>query len=145
MRASYQPSQAVLKQETLCSAAPGRIEHKVLRKMNEPRIHFAIVCASIGCPRLLNEAYVPDKLEGQLVANSRDFFSRSQNLKFDQSKNQLQLSSIMKWFADDFGTDTTAQVHAIKPYLPEGIKDNVSKRSFSVGYLDYDWNLNEQK
>ena len=65
------------------------IEHKVLRKMNEPRIHFAIVCASIGCPRLLNEAYVPQKLEQQLATNSTDFFSRSRNLQFDQASNQL--------------------------------------------------------
>ena len=63
------------------------IEHQVLRKMGEPRIHFAIVCASIGCPRLLNEAYVPDRLEEQLAMNTRDFFSRPQNFQLDKSGN----------------------------------------------------------
>ena len=52
------------------------IEHAVLRKMGEPRIHFAIVCASHSCPRLLNRAYTADRLEAQLAANSKDFFCK---------------------------------------------------------------------
>ncbi len=79
------------------------IEHQVLRPMGEPRIHFAIVCASIGCPRLLNEAYNGERLEEQLTRNTTDFFSRAQNLQVDAAGNTLGLSSIMSWFGEDFG------------------------------------------
>ena len=121
------------------------IEHKVLRKMNEPRIHFAIVCASVGCPRLLNEAYKPDKLENQLVLNSTDFFSRDRNLQFVRSTNQLKLSSIMKWFGSDFGSDTNRQISAVLRYFPEPVRQAVKERGISrVDFLDYDWNLNSQ-
>ncbi len=121
------------------------IEHEVLRKMNEPRIHFAIVCASIGCPRLMNKAYTADQLENQLTTNATDFFSRSQNLQVDAKNSKLNLSAIMNWFGTDFGNSTAAQVKTISPYLPEEAKTLVSKGKFSVGYLDYNWKLNTQK
>ncbi len=121
------------------------IEHEVLRKMAEPRIHFAIVCASIGCPRLLNQAYVADRIDEQLTLNSRDFFSRKQNLTFDTRGRQLQLSAIMKWFATDFGSDREAQIQKVASWFPDEAKDFVTSSSFSISYLDYDWNLNERK
>ncbi len=120
------------------------IEHKVLRKMNEPRIHFAIVCASVGCPRLLNEAYTAEALERQLSSNTVDFFSRSRNLKFDAGRKQLQLSAILDWFGRDFGSSQTAQIRAIAPYFPADIKTIVRNGGYSVSYQDYDWNLNSQ-
>ena len=121
------------------------IEHKVLRKMNEPRIHFAIVCASIGCPRLLNQAYTAADLEKQLAINTKDFFSRSQNLNYNASKNKIEMSAIMKWFGTDFGPDTATQLAKVGPYLPEQVQQVVRQGGYSVGYLDYDWNLNVQK
>ncbi len=121
------------------------IEHKVLRKMGEPRIHFAIVCASIGCPRLLNEAYVANRLEDQLTTNATDFFSRSRNLQINQSKRELRLSSIMSWFGSDFGQSQEQQLQAISPYFPETAKQFVESGDIRVSYLDYDWNINEQR
>ena len=121
------------------------IEHKVLRQMNEPRIHFAIVCASISCPRLLNEAYTAAKIENQLVTNTTDFFSRSQNLTIDQRSSSLKLSAIMSWFGTDFGDTTAKQIEAIGPYFPEAAKTFVSSGKYSVKYLDYNWKLNAQK
>ena len=87
-----------------------QIEHDILRKMGEPRIHFAIVCASIGCPRLLNEAYVPSRVQQQLETKSRDFFSRSQNFRYDQRNRHFFLSSILSWFGEDFGRNQAAQL-----------------------------------
>ena len=121
------------------------IEHKVLRQMNEPRIHFAIVCASISCPRLLNEAYTAAKIENQLVTNTTDFFSRSQNLTIDQRSSSLKLSAIMSWFGTDFGDTTAKQIEAVGPYFPEAAKAFVSGGKYSVKYLDYNWQLNAQK
>ena len=119
------------------------IEHEVLRKMKEPRIHFAIVCASIGCPRLFNEAYVPQRLEEQLVTNTRDFFSRRQN--FQVSGSTIKLSSILDWFGSDFGSDQAAQLRAISPYVPSSAQAALKQRGVRVSYLDYDWGINEQK
>lgn len=121
------------------------IEHKVLRKMNEPRIHFAIVCASIGCPRLLNEAYIAEKLEQQLATNTIDFFSRAQNLQVDPKSRTLKLSSIMNWFGEDFGKPETAMMISVKDYLPSAAAEIVENGNFRLSYLKYDWSLNEQK
>ena len=121
------------------------IEHKVLRKMNEPRIHFAIVCASIGCPRLLNEAYSAEKMEKQLVVNTKDFFSRSQNLQIDTNSRKIKLSQLLDWYGSDFGGDINTQLTAYQKYWPAEAVQAVASGGFSVDYLSYDWNLNAQK
>lgn len=121
------------------------IEHKVLRKMNEPRIHFAIVCASIGCPRLLNEAYVPDRLEEQLDRNTKDFFARSQNFRYDSAKRRFYLSAILNWFATDFGDNRKAQLKTMAKWLPSApARKAAEENTVRVSFLSYDWDLNEQ-
>ena len=121
------------------------IEHKVLRKMNEPRIHFAIVCASIGCPRLLNEAYVADRLEEQLERNAKDFFTRSRNFRYDSAKRRFYLSAILDWFATDFGRNRAAQLKTIAKWLPSTqARKAAEENAVRVSYLSYDWDLNEQ-
>jgi hypothetical protein len=122
-----------------------QMEHEVLRKMGEPRIHFAIVCASRSCPRLLNEAYAADKLDAQLTTNSKAFFANSGNFQHDPARRQFRLSSILKWFGEDFGGDQAAQLRAIAPYLPtRAAYDAAAANSVSVSYLSYDWGLNDQ-
>ena len=113
----------------------GEIEHEVLRKMNEPRIHFAINCASVSCPKLLNEAFSSLKLEQQLYRLTCDFLS-------DKSKNQLNgkktmLSKIFQWYVKDFGSFDD-RINFFKKYGDETISKKTSFR-----YLPYDWNLNE--
>ena len=122
------------------------IEHKILRKFGEPRIHFAIVCASHSCPRLLNEAYRASDLETQLVENSTTFFANSGNFQHDIKKRQFRLSSILSWFGSDFGPDQQTQLKSIAPYLPtESAQRAARNNSVSVSYLKYDWSLNDQK
>jgi len=119
------------------------IEHEVLRKMGEPRIHFAIVCASHSCPRLFNEAYTGEKLEQQLVTNSRSFFANQENFRY--AGGTFYLSSIMKWFATDFGIDRAAQLRSIAPYLPDRVLQQAAATGNGrISYLDYDWSLNDQ-
>jgi hypothetical protein len=121
------------------------IEHQVLRKMSEPRIHFAIVCASIGCPRLLNEAFAADKLDEQLDRNAKDFFTRSRNFRFDANTNTFYLSSILDWFGEDFGGSQSAQLKKISLWMPSGGARDVAVKGLGrVKFLDYDWNLNSQ-
>ena len=121
------------------------MEHQILRKMSEPRIHFAIVCASIGCPRLLNEAYTADRINEQLEINSKDFFARTQNFRYDQSRKQFYLSSILDWFGEDFGNSQAEQLRRISTWLPNAAAQSAAKQnSVSVSHLEYDWKLNQQ-
>lgn len=122
-----------------------QMEHEILRKMGEPRIHFAIVCASRSCPRLLNEAYTADKLEQQLMLNTKVFFANEGNFQYDPQRRTFQLSSILKWFGEDFGSTQAEQLRTIAPYLPNrAAYDAAVANSVSVSYLDYDWGLNDQ-
>lgn len=120
------------------------IEHKRLRPMNEPRIHFAIVCASIGCPRLLNEAYTPERLDEQLDRNARHFFAQPQNFRVDPATGVVSLSSILKWFGEDFGPNEAAVLATISRWVPESARDLLIRPQDSVRYLEYNWALNEQ-
>ncbi|QDS94516.1 hypothetical protein FF011L_32950 [Roseimaritima multifibrata] len=122
-----------------------QMEHEILRKMGEPRIHFAIVCASRSCPRLLSEAYTSAELDGQLTANAKVFFANSGNFQYDVNGRKFRLSAIMDWFGEDFGRDQAAQLRTIAPYLPSrAAYDAAIGNSVSVSYLDYDWGLNDQ-
>lgn len=120
------------------------IEHQILRKMDVPQIHFAIVCASVGCPRLLNEAYTSEQVHQQLERNSRDFFERAQNFRY--SDGRFQLSAILDWFGRDFGGSQAEQLQAISAWLPTPeAREAAAAGRGDVRYLKYDWNLNEQQ
>lgn len=119
------------------------IEHQVLRKMGEPRIHFAIVCASVGCPRLLNEAYVPSRLNEQLTTNARDFFSRPQNFAIDV-QGTMHVSAILDWFGSDFGANQQERFRYLAPYLPENARQHAVQPGTRVTFQDYNWSLNDQ-
>lgn len=120
-----------------------QIEDDQLRKLQEPRIHFAIVCGAKGCPRLRDEAYTADRLESQLTNNSRDFFSDPSKFKFEPATNQLRLSPILQWYADDFGSDAAERLKKIAPYLPDAVRVNLgSKTQTTIEYLEYDSRTN---
>jgi hypothetical protein len=121
------------------------IEHEVLRKMDEPRIHFAIVCASIGCPRLLNEAYVADRLDEQLASNTRAFLADPTKFRFEASQRVFHLSKIMEWYGDDFGASHAEQLKSLSSYMPtDEARRLAAAGEGRVSFLEYDWNLNDQ-
>lgn len=111
------------------------IEHKILRKMDEPRIHFAIVCASESCPKLLNKTYSANNLEEQLSIATKDFLSDAS--KNELSENSIKLSKIFKWFAKDFKTDGSI-IDFLNQYSEVTINENAKK-----SYKDYSWDLNQ--
>lgn len=122
-----------------------QIEHEVLRKMGEPRIHFAIVCASVGCPPLRDEAYAADRIDEQLTENARRFFANPARFRADVGGREISVSPILKWFAGDFGADQAAQMRAIAPYLPDVAGRRLAESGHAtVRYLDYDWGLNDR-
>ena len=123
------------------------IEHKILRQMNEPRIHFAIVCASISCPSLSNEAFNSNKLEVQLEKSVKKFINDSARNHFDLKNRKAYISKIFSWFNEDFGTSDDNILKFISNYLPYDIQEDLKKNfaNWSIVYKSYDWNLNEIK
>ena len=113
------------------------IEHDILRKMGEPRIHFAINCASYSCPKLWNEAFIPEKVEQQLDQVAHDFVNDPTKNRFEQ--DEAQLSKIFKWYKGDF-TEDVSLLEYINQYLNDPINKNTD-----IDYLDYDWSLNDAK
>ena len=111
------------------------IEHNILRKMNEPRIHFAIVCASKSCPKLLNAPYLPSKLELQLTVATEDFLS--DETKNNISKDYIKISKVFKWFSNDFEQNGNL-IDFLNQYASIEISPK-AKRSFN----NYNWELNE--
>jgi hypothetical protein len=122
-----------------------QIEHEVLRKMREPRIHFAIVCAAKGCPRLRKEAYTAKDLESQLTDDAKTFFADRSKFTYDPARRTIAVSSILKWFGEDFGASQAQQMRAIAPYLPDTDARRLAEGGQArVTYLDYDWGINDQ-
>lgn len=127
------------------------IEHSLIRgsgRYNDPRIHFAVNCASIGCPALRAEAYVADRLNAQLEDATQNFLS-------DRTRNRiesdvLKVSSIFKWYGSDFekgwrGANTLGQFLALyrEPLaLNADTASHLSAGKLDIEFLDYDWRLN---
>ena len=111
------------------------IEHKILRKMDEPRIHFAINCASLSCPKLLNQAFTSNRLENQLKSVTDDFINNQEKNKI--TSEVAKISKIFKWFSSDFGS---------RKELIEFINMHsklIINNSTKIYFLSYDWSLNE--
>ena len=103
--------------------------------MNEPRIHFALNCASFSCPKLLNEAYTEDKLDQQLDMAAKEFINDpSRNII---SENKVQLSKIFKWYKKDFENNGS-----LISYLNQYLKFSISPDT-NIEYIKYNWSLNE--
>ncbi|MCZ6468869.1 MAG: DUF547 domain-containing protein [Candidatus Dadabacteria bacterium] len=136
------------------------IEHETLRKkFNEPRIHMAINCASISCPDLRNEAYTPEKLEEQLADASTNFVNNpDKGVYVNEQSGKVKLSKIFKWFGDDFinnygskklfnnySLKENAALNFTSEYIEsEEVKEYLMNNKLKIGYLGYDWHLNEQ-
>ncbi len=115
------------------------IEHNIIRKrFDEPRIHFALVCAAASCPKLRNEAYSSERLESQLEEQAFDFFNNP--YKNEISTDRLTLSKLLSWYKADFLQNSSS----IQAYVGQYTKVKVAPDA-KIGYMDYSWNLNEQK
>ena len=118
------------------------IEHDILRqKFDEPRIHFALVCASIGCPLLRNEAYVSDRLQIQLEEDARRFINNPDQVFYQPTEQTLYCSKIFKWYEKDFLEVANSIPEYIQTYLSSDI---LLDTTTPIEYLDYDWSLNQR-
>ena len=118
-------------------------EKEHIRTLDEPRIHFAIVCASASCPPLRSEAYLPQMLDEQLDDSARRFLNDSAKNRYDLDSGVAHVSKIFKWFAEDF----EAAAGSVQRYMAAFVDDEevaaaLRKDRFKLRYLKYDWSLN---
>ncbi|MBS1867838.1 MAG: DUF547 domain-containing protein, partial [Acidobacteria bacterium] len=125
------------------------------RDLHDPRIHFAIVCASASCPKLQRFAYTREKLEGQLAEDARGFLADpKRGLRYDAARNDLFLSPILKWYAGDFTGQSSFWARAkatvsgsellefVARYAPAEVAAAIKAHPPAVHYFDYGWSLN---
>ncbi|MBC8755470.1 DUF547 domain-containing protein [Kordia sp. YSTF-M3] len=116
------------------------IENKLLRgQFNDARFHFVLVCAGLGCPPIIAEAYMPNTLDKQLDTQTRIALNNDEFIKVNAKKKRVQLSEIMKWYKEDF-TQNGNEIDFINKYREEKIAEK-SK----ISYYSYNWKLNEIK
>ncbi len=139
------------------------IEHEILRPMGDPRIHAAIVCASVSCPDLRKEAFTAQRLDEQLDEQMKKFLANpTKGLRVDADRGTVHLSPIFDWFSDDFkkkkdtgivpkildwiDKDYKSQrevLSFVQKYAPAEAKDVLKKPSLKIAYMDYNWKVNE--
>ena len=139
------------------------IEHETLRKAgsyDEPRVHFAVNCASTGCPMLREEPYVAARLDAQLEEQTRRFLSDRSRNRYNAQDNALEVSEIFKWFSSDWSSgyrgfdgksppmQSREQFFAKYAALladtpPQQLA--IADRKAAIKHLDYDWTLNDAK
>tara|TARA_Y100001934_G_scaffold45125_4_gene54573 strand:- start:1554 stop:2423 length:870 start_codon:yes stop_codon:yes gene_type:complete len=118
------------------------IEHKILRKLDEPRIHVAIVCASVSCPDLRLEAFKAETLNNQLNNQLTAFLkSTTKGMKIDRNGKQIYLSSIFKWFEDDFES-RGGVLKFISKYVSPPVARQLIDSDIKISYFPYNWDLN---
>ena len=132
------------------------------RNLHDPRIHFAVNCASASCPKLQPFAYTAAELDHQLDRVTRDFFGDSgRGLRLERNKNTIFLSPILKWYAGDFNGATTATgqflsyaraavsgdnvLDFVLGHVSQDVATYIHQKRPTVKYLDYNWTLNSQK
>jgi uncharacterized protein DUF547 len=129
------------------------IEHGMIRKKgayNEPRIHFAVNCASIGCPALLNDAFTGTKLEQQLEAVTRAFLADRSRNRYNAKTGRVEVSKIFDWYREDFesGWHDWHSLNQFLAHYADSLTDTSDAKkklvagNVKIRFLDYDWKLN---
>jgi len=139
------------------------IEHETLRKpgaYDEPRVHFAVNCASTGCPMLREEPYTAARLDAQLEEQTKRFLSDRSRNRYNAQDNALEVSEIFKWFTADWSSGYRgfdgkspamqsreqffAKYAALLADTPAQ-QQAIAERKAAIKHLDYDWTLNDAK
>lgn len=118
------------------------IEHRIIRPIwNDPRHHYALNCASIGCPNLMTRAFTAQQMEEMLDEAATDFINHYRAVGFERTR--LVLSKIFDWYSADFGGSEAAVLQHISKYARPALKEAILKYEGDIEY-DYDWSLNEK-
>jgi hypothetical protein len=114
-----------------------RYETDVIRKLNEPRVHFALNCSAVSCPVLPRVPFAGEKLETQLQDETLKFFARPENLKRDPAKRMVFVNEILRFYTEDFVPGHAPSLIAyINRYTPEKIPED-----YELRFIDYDWTI----
>ncbi len=117
------------------------IENKILRpRWRDPRVHYALNCASAGCPDLVPQVYTAAGLEAQLDTAARVFINHPRGATV--TGGRIRLSSLYKWYRDDFGGDDNAVLDHVRHYATGDLLKSLSGKDHIHEY-DYDWSLND--
>ena len=122
----------------------GDIENTILRNMDEPRIHWALVRASKGCAGLLAEPYTAGKLEEQLGAQEKSYLAGRRQVYLDRKRKALMLSSLFYWYGPDFVRAAGTKLSYVRKYLSEEDLEFIEDNPIATKYIKYDWSLNSQ-
>ena len=118
------------------------IENEIIRKrFREPRIHFALVCASESCPRLARTPYTAENLEARLEEETRRFLNEERNVRIDRASRTVTLSKLFDWYAEDFGETRRQTLAFVARYRQDG--EALREGEWRVRYFDYDWSPND--
>ncbi len=116
------------------------IEHRILRPIwQDDRIHFAVNCASIGCPNLQPEVFTSENLNTLLDIGAEEYLAHPRALRFEE--DTLVLSSLFEWYASDFGSDLPATLAKLSEYAPDELREDLKGHQGEIKY-EYDWGLN---
>lgn len=114
----------------------GQVENDILRRMKDPRIHFAINCASYSCPRIWNHAYTEDNISSRMTKLTREYINNPKHNTISAKK--VQLSKIFDWYKEDFVKEGQTLIDYLNKYSEVKIDANAK-----IEYLPYNWSLNE--
>ena len=119
------------------------VEHGIMRPIfRDPRVHYAVNCASVGCPNLRTKAFTGANLEAELDAGAREYINSPRGVAI--SGGDVTASSIYKWFQSDFGGSEAGVLKHVAQYAEPKLKAKL-KRANSVSSYEYDWALNDTK
>jgi len=119
------------------------LEQDRIIPLGDPRIHFAIVCASLSCPRLSSRAYEPKTVDLQLRSSAVQFINDPTRNRFDLDRRIAFLSMIFKWYAEDFErAGGTLQQYLARFVTDAEVQDALRLDQFELRYVEYDWHLN---
>lgn len=114
-------------------------EKNVIRALDEPRLHFALNCMSVGCPRLPRQPFVAATLEASLEREARDFLNEPRNVRVDAAQRVVYLSEIFSFYTEDFLAHSPTLIAYVNRYRAEPIPE-----SYRVAFIPYDWTVNWQ-
>lgn len=120
------------------------IEHGIIRPLGDPRIHFAVNCASRSCPELAAEAYKAETLNDQLDAAVERFIAEPRHFRLEAGERPvLHVNKVLDWYGDDFG-GSEGVIEFLRRYLPDARAERLRDPSrVRVEYFEYDWTLND--
>jgi Protein of unknown function, DUF547 len=114
-------------------------ENKIIRPLGEPRIHMALNCMSVSCPRLPREVFLPETLEVQLQRETQKFFNEPRNVRTEEARATVHLSQILKFYRADFLASAPSLLAFANRYREQKVPEN-----YRTKFIEYDWTINRQ-